>query len=122
MPTAPKLKTVANAPAPKREKAHPLLTWVIEEDAGLLVIEPSCVNTDYANGDSDGHEITFHSFADARRQLFHLISELNEMEYNLDPYFCEHCLAKGVETKLPYEVTQTEDWDCPVCNCPNMGS
>lgn len=116
-----KLRTTVNA-APKRGKKHPLLTWVIEEDAGIVVIEPSCVNTDYANGDTQDAELCFHSFVDARVQLYHLISILDRMEYEKDPYYCEHCLEKGVETKLPYEVTQTEDMDCPVCHCPNMGS
>jgi hypothetical protein len=121
MPTTLKLKTVSNAPAPKREK-HELLTWSIETDCGILTIQPSCVNHDYANGDTEGAELTFHSFNDARVQLFNLISVLCKMEYDADPYYCEHCLAKGVETKLPFEVTRTPDWDCPVCNCPNMGS
>lgn len=122
MPTTLKhLKTTANAKY-KREKSHSLLAWNIELDSGILVVEVSAANEDYANGDTQGAELTFHSFSDAHRQLTNLLSKLAEMEYNIDPYFCEHCAAEGVETKLPYEITKTHDWDCPVCNCPNMGS
>lgn len=115
MPTEVKLKTTANAPAPKRGKQHPLLEWHVSDQGGILEVEP--MGPDYANGSTLDHQVCFHSYADARRQLLHLISILIEQEYNLDPYHCTEC-----GTVLPFEVTQTEDWDCPKCHTPNMGS